>query len=75
MKFISRITLQECMQDFMDTEEKDFKQLTRLRRISCIKKLRTMMEQRMADLLTFEINNNLMSTPPPSYPTPPSSSY
>merc|ERR1711874_966557 len=68
-------TLQECMQDFMETKEEDFKQLTRLRRISCIKKLRTMMEQRMSDLLTFEINQNLMSTPPPSFPTPPPSNY
>jgi len=69
------ITLQECMQDFMETEEEDFKKLTRLRRISCIKRLRTIMEQRMSDLLTFEINQNLMSTPPPSFQTPPSSSY
>lgn len=68
------ITLQECMQDFMETKEDDFKKLTRLRRISCIKKLRTIMEQRMSDLLTFEINQNLMSTPPPSFQTPPPSS-
>lgn len=68
-------TLQECMQDFMETDEDAFKQLTRLRRISCIKKLRTMMEQRMSELLTFEINQNLMSTPPPSFPTPPTSNY
>jgi len=69
------ITLQECMQDFMETDEDAFKKLTRLRRISCIKRLRTIMEQRMSDLLTFEINQNLMSTPPPSFQTPPSSNY
>ena len=63
------------MQDFMETDEDAFKKLTRLRRISCIKRLRTIMEQRMSDLLTFEINQNLMSTPPPSFQTPPSSNY
>ena len=60
------------MQEFMEKDEKDFKQLSRLRRITCTKRLRTMMEQRMADLLTFEINMNLMSTTPSSFPTPPS---
>jgi hypothetical protein len=68
-------TLGDCMQEFMDTNEEGFGKLTRLRRISCTKRLRSMMEQRMADLLTFEINTNLMSTPPPSYPTPPTSNY
>merc|ERR1712241_1071903 len=57
-------TLGDCMQEFMDKDEDDFKKLTRLRRISCTKRLRTMMEERMADLLTFEINMNLMSTTP-----------
>merc|ERR1712241_1511827 len=56
--------LGDCMQEFMDKDEDDFKKLTRLRRISCTKRLRTMMEERMADLLTFEINMNLMSTTP-----------
>lgn len=68
-------TLGDCMQEFMDTNDEGFGKLTRLRRISCTKRLRSMMEQRMADLLTFEINTNLMSTPPPSFPTPPTSNY
>ena len=59
------------MQEFMEKDEKDFKQLSRLRRITCTKRLRTMMEKRMAELLTFEINMNLMNTTPSSFQTPP----
>ena len=56
----------------MEKDENDFKKLTRLRRISCTKRLRTMMEERMGELLSFEINMNLMSTTPnPTDPTPP----
>ena len=60
IKLCERVQLNKCLNDFMALTEEDFGYLTRLGRITCTKQLRTMMGQRMGDLLSSEVNRSLM---------------
>ena len=48
------------MTSFMELTEEDFGNLNRLGRITCTKRLRTLMGQRMGVLLSSEVNKTFL---------------